>query len=249
MKLHQQQMDSLKNLASQKSFIQNSMVSLKTGLLINDDSSLINSPHLLALPCTSTGKFLPPWSKPAPCADNSDGTENPYAPFDDQLAFDWAYYHFIELQSSKQKVNKGLDLWLAAVIKASQSNYFNVEDCCPPWSTASELYSTIDCIQDVNVPFTTVQFKYTGELPENPPAWMMNKYELCTHDAHVVLHHQLSTSDLASQFNYQPYWQFDHSGDCVWSNLFSGDWAWNEAVRSILFPPTVMWFENCTFIS
>lgn len=90
--------------------------------------------------------------------------------------------------------------------------------------------STIDQIQDGNATFTTVQFKYTGELPKNPPAQMTNKYELCTCNSHVLLHHQISTSDFASQFDYKPYHQFDHTGDCVWSNLLSGDWAWNETV-------------------
>lgn len=99
-----------------------------------------------------------------------------------------------------------------------------------PWSSASQMYSTIDEIQVGDAPFSTVKFRYNGVLPENPPEWMTKDYELCTQDARKLLQNQLSTSDFVSDFDYQPYCQFDHSGDQVWSSLLSGDWAWNEAV-------------------
>lgn len=176
-----------------------------------------------ALPCTSDGEFLSKYARPPP-PDTVDATDNnAWDPFEDRLAFDWAHYHFVELQSSERQINKGLDLWLAANIKAGS-------DTPLPWSSADDMYTTIDSIQEGNTPFKTVRFKYNGPLPAHPPRWMLETYELCTRDSRAVLHHQLATTDFADQFNYKPYRQFNSKGDRVWSNLMSGDWAWKEAV-------------------
>lgn len=93
------------------------------------------------------------------------------------------------------------------------------------------MYATIDSIQEGDAPFKTLRLRYNGPLPAEPPRWMTETYELCTRDSRVVLHHQLATTGFADQFNYKPYRQFDNQGDRAWSNLMSGDWAWNEAVR------------------
>jgi hypothetical protein len=150
---------------------------------------------------------------------------NVWHPFTDRLDFDWAYYHFVELQSSEQHINKGLDLWLATKLKAG-------DDTPLDWSSAQEMYNTIDSIQEGDVPFTTVEFKYSGPLPPNPPSWMMQTYELCTRDARHLLHNQLAITGLPDgAFNERPYRQFDHTGAGVWSNLMSGEWAYIEAVH------------------
>lgn len=99
--------------------------------------------------------------------------ENPWLPFEDRLSFDFAHYHFVEVQSPTAKIQKALDLWLAARIQALKS--VNCEDV--PWSTADNLYATIDDIQQGNAPFKTVQFQFQGPLPENPPAWMTQTYD------------------------------------------------------------------------
>ena len=81
----------------------------------------------------------------------------------------------------------------------------------------------------------TIKFKYNRPLPPNPPRWMTETYELCTRDSRVLLHHQLTTTNFKYKFNYKPYWQFNHKGDRVWSNLISGEWAWKEAVSHYLY--------------
>lgn len=176
------------------------------------------------MPCDRDGRFIPEYTQPPP-PDAPDATdENPFHPFEDRLAFDWAHYHFVELQSSEREINKGLDLWLAAKLKAG--------DNAPlPWSSTDNMYQTIDSIQEGEAPFVTIRFKYSGPIPPNPPNWMTETYELCTRDSEILLHHQLATTDFANTFTPRPYRQFDHRGDRVWSNLMSGDWAWKEAVR------------------
>lgn len=159
---------------------------------------------------------------------------NPYHPFNDRLAFDWAHYHFIELQSSARKINKGLDLWLAAKLEAG-------DDSPLPWSSPGDMHETIDSIQEGDAPFTTIELKYSGTVDDNSPKWMTQTYELCIRDSRKLLQNQLATTDFADHFNYKPYREFNHQGDRVWSNLMSGDWAWSEAVRPL---ESCIWYNG-----
>ncbi|KAF8149101.1 hypothetical protein B0H34DRAFT_791595 [Crassisporium funariophilum] len=179
-------------------------------------------PKLNALPCNINGTFLPPSTQPPPCAAPNVTENKCWHPFEDRLAFDWAYYHFVELQSSACKIGKGLDLWLAERLKAGN-------DTPLPWSKADDMYETIDSIQEGDAPFITVELNYNGPLGDRPPKWVTQSYELCLRDSRRLLHNQLATTDFNNQFNPKPYRQFDSKGDRIWSNLMSGDWVWNEA--------------------
>jgi hypothetical protein len=151
--------------------------------------------------------------------------DNAWHPFDDRLAFDFANFQFAVLQASESKINRALDLWMAANIKAGG-------DESVPWSSAEEMYATIDAIQEGNAPWKTITFRYNGPRPANPPKWMLQTYELCTRDSRLILHQQLMTTDFVDKFDYVPYRQFKADGDRIWSNLMSADWAWAQAVCS-----------------
>lgn len=188
------------------------------------------SPSSPARPVDQDGKFLPPHMKPMP--RQKLDPSHPYDAFPDRLAFDWAHYHFIECASSKAKINRGLDLWLAAKVQATG----NTNCAGLPWASADEMYATIDEIQAGNAPFHLVEFRYDGPLPKNPPAWMMQTYELHVRDVRDSIRIMLDTPAFESQFNPTPYRQFyTKSRDRVWSNLLSGDWAWDEAVCACMF--------------
>ena len=62
------------------------------------------------------------------------------------------------------------------------------------------MYQTIDSIQEGDAPFKTIYFKYLGAIPANPPAWMTQTYELCTHDSRILMHNQLDTTDFVNTF-------------------------------------------------
>lgn len=160
----------------------------------------------------------------APPLEPLDATEeNPFHPFVDRVAFEWANYHFKELQTSEAGINKGLDLWLAAIMESGDEQL--------PWKSAKEMYQTIDSIQQGSAPWKTIPFRYSGPLPAGtPPKWMTDTYELCTQDIQVVLAEQLSCSEFNGHFDYVPYRQFNGKGDRVWSNLMSATWADKQAV-------------------
>lgn len=190
------------------------------------------------MPCDINGNFLPPHTKPPPHDVPDASKDNGWHPFEDCLAFDWAYYNFVELQTSERHINTGLDLWQAAILKAGS-------DTPLPWSSAKEMYVTINAIQEGDTPLKTIHIKYSGPISPNLPRWMTETYELCTHDSHKLLHNQLSTTDFAGALNYKSYCQFDHKDNCVWSNLMSGDWAWNKVVYFWII--VLLQFAHCDF--
>ncbi|KAF7354560.1 hypothetical protein MSAN_01369100 [Mycena sanguinolenta] len=190
-----------------------------------DENSFQRRYHPLAnaLPCDPDGEYLPPYAPapplPQPPADGQDPAA--WAPFGSRLAFDFAHYHFVELQSSEHDINKALDLWAASVIEFGRD---------ARWPDAAAFYADIDSIRHGAVPWKTYRMRYTGPLPPtNPPAWMTQEYELCTRDVRQLLHHQLGTSAFKDYVDLVPYQQFNHRGHRVWSNLMSGDWAWKQA--------------------
>ncbi|KAI0038131.1 hypothetical protein FA95DRAFT_1665594 [Auriscalpium vulgare] len=152
-----------------------------------------------------------------------DVQENSWHPFESRVAFDFAYHHFADNQSSVRRINEALDIWTACLLRHGDA---------APWRTAKQMYATIDDIQNGDAPWTTVSLKYRGPLPAGtPPKWMTQTYDLCLRDTRVVLQNQLKSPEFRGkdQVNYVPYRQFDEGGKRVYSNFMSGDWAYTQA--------------------
>jgi hypothetical protein len=187
--------------------------------------------YFLAVPCDENGNTLPPGSLPPPRIPADATPLNPWNPFPDRLAFEFADYHFTELQSSEAQINRALDHWLASTLLAGG------DADSIPWRKAQEMYATINSIKEGPAPWMTVKFKYTGPLPAGiPPKWMLETYRLCFRDPHAVLLNQIASPDFQDHFNYVPYVQFNAKRDRVWLNLMSGSWAWEEAVSIGTYP-------------
>jgi hypothetical protein len=141
--------------------------------------------QLPAIPCNKDGNFLSLHTKPIPLQPADATDQNLWHPFDDRLAFDFANFQFAKLQASKLKINCALDLWMAASLKASGSSDI-------PWSSAKEMYTTIDAIQEGDAPWKTITFRCNGPHLANPPKGMLETYELCTRDLCHLLRLQLT---------------------------------------------------------
>ena len=68
---------------------------------------------------------------------------------------------------------------------------------------------------------------------------MQEEYELCYRDVRLLLKSQLANPEFKSHFNYRAYREFNADGDRRFSNFMSGDWAWNQSVRTSFFLVTV----------
>jgi hypothetical protein len=67
----------------------------------------------LAIPCDENGGNLPnPPPDPAPSANPTS-----WSPFRSRVDFDFAHYHFVEVQDSAANINKALDMWQASVLQ------------------------------------------------------------------------------------------------------------------------------------
>lgn len=195
-------------------------------------SVLLSTTHstvqIIAKPCTEDGETLPDHTRPPPNATTANvDPSDPWAPFESCTDFDFAYYQFVEVQNSEDKINKALDIWAASVLEYGGE---------APWANAKELYATIDAVKQGDAPWKVYEVRYSGPLPvgKPPPKWMTETYELCMRDVRQVLHNQLATPDFKDHFNYSPYQQFDSEGKQVWSNLMSADWAWKQAVCALI---------------
>ncbi|KAF8055570.1 hypothetical protein FPV67DRAFT_1435271 [Lyophyllum atratum] len=205
-------------------------------------------PVLTAQPCDEDGELLPAHAPPVPATPAIDA-ESPWAPFEDRLGFDFAHYHFTELQTSKAEIDKALDLWGAAVLKYGDGI---------PWKDAEDMYKTIDAIRHGNCEWKTYKIKYNGPLPAHgtPPKWMTEEFVLCTRDSRQLLLEQLRSPAFKGNIHYSPYMQFDKAGQRIWSNLLSGEWSWSQAddiaethgdtARGAMFIPVVAGSDKTT---
>ncbi|KAH9019934.1 hypothetical protein EDB83DRAFT_2568069 [Lactarius deliciosus] len=152
---------------------------------------------------------------------------NPWLPFGDRLAYEWACYHYVKLQSSAADVQQGLDLWRATVMM-----YQDDHDSCDgvPWKSAADMYGTIDTIPVGGVSWTTYRLSYSGPQPTRTlPQWMQETYELNVRDVLSVFEEQLASKEFDGEFEYMPYEEYNEKGSHVYSNLMSGIWAFHEA--------------------
>ena len=181
-----------------------------------------------ALPCSATGRPL----KNATVAQTEDlpprptSSPNPWSPFPDRISFEYAEHWFVELQAPEKQIARGLQLWKMVCHTASRAAKL------PPWKTPSDMRSTTDGITEgSSMEWRVATFTYTGEKPTtNVPAWMDETYELNYRNILDVLEHQLADPAFKDHFDTVSYQEFDAKQKRVYSNFFSGSWAYNEAV-------------------
>ncbi|KAJ6610445.1 hypothetical protein B0H10DRAFT_2166043 [Mycena sp. CBHHK59/15] len=189
----------------------------------DDENTFQCQYHLLltALPCNAHGIYSPQYTAPPPPPPPPPNGQDPAAwdPFSEHTEINFVNFHF--------NINTALDLWAAMVLKYGGSAL---------WKDARELYTTIDSIKDGQA------FPLPAGIPLK---WMTETYELCTQDAHQVLHNQLGPAAFKDHVNLVPYRQFNYGGKCIWSNQMSVDWAWKQADLIVRDPQT----HGTTFVA
>lgn len=116
--------------------------------------------------------YLPEFVAPTPEPIPPECMQNAWYPFEDRLSFDFAHFHFVEVQTSAREINKALDMWAAQALRSGDKI---------PWANKDELYNSIDRIQNGDSPWRTHKLRYSGPMPPGtPPKWMTETYELCT---------------------------------------------------------------------
>ncbi|KAH9965083.1 hypothetical protein BJV74DRAFT_911363 [Russula compacta] len=131
--------------------------------------------------------------------------------------FDFAHYHFVEVQNSVTNIDKALDMWAATVMESGGD---------APWTNSDDLYKTIDAIQHGDAPWKMYHIQYCGPQPP-------------------VLHHQLVTKQFKDKINLIPYlWLNLMSADWAWSQV--DEIAKDVSNHGAMFVPIVAGSDKTT---
>jgi hypothetical protein len=63
---------------------------------------------------------------------------------------------------------------------------------------------------------------------------MRESYEVWYRDPQQVFADMLANPDFKNEWDAAPLRQYNGSGERVWRNLMSGNWAWKQCVRDFL---------------
>lgn len=176
---------------------------------------------LPARKCSAEGDFLPANTLPLP---PSHCQPDDWSPFANQLEFETADLLYRRVQMSAGHIDALCKIWSATLAQHNAS---------PSFTDHHDMYGTIDSIKHGDVPWQSFNITYTGPKPaQSVPSWMEASYDVWFRDARSVLKNILSCPDLKDDIDLTPYRDYDSAGVRHYENLFSGDWAWDQAVRN-----------------
>ncbi|KAK7040508.1 hypothetical protein R3P38DRAFT_2894781 [Favolaschia claudopus] len=173
-------------------------------------------PIIDGTPCDREGFDLPPGA-PAPPWDERAADD--FSPFENRAQFELGEFLYRDEEMAGARVDR-----LTQILAA----YYPEQD--PPFADRNDLYSTIDAIQQGDIPWESFTVTYTGPLPEtgNIPAWMTEKYEVWFRSPLGIFERQLANPDFKDELDWAPKRIF-RDGKRQFVDLFSGNWAWEQA--------------------
>jgi hypothetical protein len=124
-------------------------------------------------------------------------------------------------------INELMELWAASTTPLGGSLPFN---------NAREMHSKIDGALLGNVAWESFQLCFQGDHddPERPE-WMDAEYTVWYRDLHKVAKNLLSNIDFTNEMDLVPLRSYNAAGCRQYQNFMSGDWSWEQAVRSSHF--------------
>jgi hypothetical protein len=118
-----------------------------------------------------------------------------------------------------------LELWAASLLEAGGT---------APFTNHRHLYKMIDSAKLGDVPWQKFNMVYDGEVPSlKPPSWMTAKFQVWFRDPHIVVKDMLGNTEFDGEMDTTPYRDYDDMGR-QYQNFMSGNWAWTQAVCSVL---------------
>ncbi|KAJ7775224.1 hypothetical protein B0H14DRAFT_2401718, partial [Mycena olivaceomarginata] len=191
-------------------------------------------------PCDRDGYDLPPGSPPPPWDERA---ADDFSPFESRAEFEFADFLYREEEMAGKRVDR-LSQILAALYGTD-----------PPFADHKDLYSTIDAIQQGDVPWQSFSVTYTGPLPESGevPTWMTEKYEVWFRSPLGIFERQLANPDFKDEIDWAPKRVFK-DGKRQYFDLFSGNWVWKQAdiiaedkdTHGAMFVPGVLGSDKTT---
>ena len=125
-------------------------------------------------------------------------------------------------QMPTDQINDLLVIWASTLLDGTDPLFVNHND----------LYDRIDEIAVGEVPWQCFMASYSGIHPADTPSWMLANYDVWFRDPHALVQNQLRNTDFKDEVDYAPKQVFDNNNEHVWSDFMSGNWAWEQVVRS-----------------
>ncbi|THG93390.1 hypothetical protein EW026_g7829, partial [Hermanssonia centrifuga] len=121
---------------------------------------------------------------------------------------------------SQSYVDELLELWAASLVPLGGT---------PPFADFKDLFAVIDSTSLGDAPWMSMKARYKGDFPPDAPSWMTTEYEISYRDTLVCARHMVGNPDFAKEFDVAPYREYNASLTRRYTNLMSGDWAWEQA--------------------
>ena len=175
--------------------------------------------YCLGAPCTSDGAFLPAHAPPPAQTQTHD-----WSPFEDRPDFEFAELHYARMETSAGNLDHELKIWAAKNILQHGGS--------APFQNAQDLLDTIDAIKLGDAPWRSFAIRYTGHLDEYSPSWKRATYVIHTRNSLTVVNNMVGSADFKGKFDYAAFEEYTGSLTRRWSNVMSGQWAWEKSVSA-----------------
>ncbi len=110
---------------------------------------------------------------------------------------------------------------------------FFIETAGPiTFQTQADMNSRIDASTLGDVPWKHFLTRFSGNIDEHSPAWKQTGYNIWYRDPDAVIAKMLADPDLSGQFDLRPFIELDTHGRRRWSNVMSGNIAWQRSVST-----------------
>ncbi|KAH8978868.1 hypothetical protein EDB86DRAFT_3248737 [Lactarius hatsudake] len=181
-------------------------------------------PYLNGQPCDADGYDLPNGTPPSPEEPRDD---DDFFPYSSRAEFELADFLFRRVQMAGAKISNLMDIW------AAYQQIYEIDPTYgPPFSSAQDLYDTIDRTEIGAVAWQAFSVEFDGDItgPGNPiPPWKRKSYEVWFRDPLKVVEAQIANKDYALEVDYAPKQMLSRAGKCQYSDFMSGNWAWEQA--------------------
>jgi hypothetical protein len=180
--------------------------------------------YLAARLCGPNGERLPHGTPPSPRDDTHDWT-----PFSDLWSFNFADYKFVKCGSLAVDINQAMQNW------AKRSMAMSGVDSSP-FRNHADMLRAIDAIKAGQASWGLFDAGYTGHINDTSPGYLRDRWTVHTCDMRKAAHMLMANPEYDGHFDYTARQEFVPAPDQpgVWqrqfSDVMSGEWAWNESV-------------------
>lgn len=168
---------------------------------------------------------MPPDSPPQPKVVPS---RDDWSPFKNRIEFETADLLYRQTQMSNSHSNQLFEVWQASMVNAHK----DLTPASAPFLDVKDYHAAIDAIKVGDAPWQSFACSYKDDIPEGAPQWMKAEYEVWYRDPLIVIENMLKNPDFCGEFDFVPYKEYDQHGVRRYGNFLSGEWCWQQAVRT-----------------